>query len=154
MLSILAKRGNDKKTPITGLGICGMLLLGPLGYFSIANIFLKGIISGNHYFDASIINISSISAEINLLYILALAGGVPGLILGLAIGKYFGKKMLGMELGIITGMWVWPSFAIVSVPLEISFYPLGGLLVGLAGCYIGRKIGRFAGKIIFQKIKS
>jgi len=154
MLSVLSKKGNDRITPITGLGICGMVLLGPLGYFSIANIFLKSIFSGNQYFDASITSISSISAEMNILYILALSGGIPGLVLGFVIGKSLGKKVLGMELGMITGMWVCSFFALVSVPLEMSFYSLGGVLMGLAGCFIGKKIGRFAGKIIFQKINS
>jgi hypothetical protein len=154
MLSILSRKGNDKLTPISVLGICGIVLFGPLGYFAIANIFLKSIISGNYYFDANITSISSISAEINLLYILALAGGIPGLVLGFTMGKSFERKMLGMELGIIAGMWAWSFFAFVSVPLEISFYSLGGVLVGLAGCYAGRRIGRFAGKVILQKINS
>jgi len=90
----------------------------------------------------------------NILYILALSGGIPGLVLGFVIGKSLGKKVLGMELGMITGMWVCSFFALVSVPLEMSFYSLGGVLMGLAGCFIGKKIGRFAGKIIFQKINS
>ena len=154
MLSVLSRKGNDKLNPIIGLGICGMFLLGPLGYFSVANIYLKSIISGNHYFDASITSISSISAEMNLLYLLALAGGIPGLVGGFLIGKLLKKKVLGMELGVITGMWVWPFLALVSLPIETSFYPMAGIVVGLAGCFVGRKIGRFTGKVILQKIQS
>ncbi|MGD8300623.1 MAG: hypothetical protein PVJ16_09550 [Nitrosopumilaceae archaeon] len=154
MLSVLSRKGNDKLNPTTALGICGMVFFGPLGYFSVANIFLKSMISGNHYFDSSLTSISSISAEMNLIYLLALAGGVPGLILGFTIGKFSGRKVIGMEIGAIAGIWAWPFLVFVSSPLEISFYLLGGILVGLAGCYIGRKTGRFAGKVILQKISS
>jgi hypothetical protein len=154
MLSNLSRRDYDKINLISGLGICGIFLLGPLSYLSIANIFLQSIIAGNFYFDPAVTAISNISMTVNLVYLFALAGGVPGLIIGLAVGKFSGKKVLGMELGLVTGMSILPIQTFNSISLEMLLYSLGGLLVGLLGCYLGRKVGRFAGKVLLQKIIS
>ena len=150
MLSNLSRRDNDKINLISGLGIFGIFLLGPLSYLSIANIFLASIIAGNFYFDPALIDVSNIFMTENLVYLFALAGGIPGLIIGLAVGKFSGKKVLGMELGLITGMSILPILTFSSIPLEMLLYSLGGLLVGLLGCYLGRKGGRFTGKVLLQ----
>ena len=154
MLSIRSRSDNDKINLVSGLGICGIFLLGPSSYLSIANIFLASIIAGNYYFDPAVTAISNISETVNLLYLFALAGGVPGLIIGLVVGKFSGKKVLGMELGLVTGMSILPILSFSSIPLEMLLYSLGGLLVGLLGCYLGRKVGRFTGKVLLQKIMS
>ena len=154
MLSHLSFKGKDKINLVSIFGICGMLFFGPLGYFSIGNIFLENIVSGNYYFDDSLTSIYSISKSINLVYLMSLAVAIPGLIIGWGIGKILGKEIIGLEIGAITGMSVWPLLLVNSAPLEISLYSLGGMVVGIIGCYFGRKMGRRLGKILMQKIKS
>ena len=150
MLSNLSRRDNDKINLVSGLGICGIFILGPLGYLSVGNIFLSSIIAGNYYFDPALTEISNIFMTVNLLYVFALAGGIPGLVIGLMVGKFSGKKTLGMELGLVTGMSIWPILTFNHISLEMLLYSLGGLFVGLLGCYLGRKVGRLGGKVLLR----
>ena len=154
MLSNLTKNGSNKINLASILGIIGIFLLGPLGYFSIGNIYVESIIDGNYYFDPALTGIWNIVMTINLLYLFALTGGIPCMVMGLIIGKYSGRKVLGMEIGLVSGMIVWPLLSTISLPQEMSLYSVGGLAVGVMGCYLGRKVGQHAGNVIMQKVKS
>ena len=154
MLSNLPKSGSDKINLASVLGILGIFLLGPLCYFSIGNIYFESIINGNFYFDSSLTDFSNIVMTINLLYLIALAYGVPGVVIGLIIGKYTGRKVLGMEIGLISGMMIWPFLSTSSIHMEMILYSIGGVAAGVMGCYLGRKIGRHVGNTVLQKMKS
>jgi len=154
MLSNLSKSGSDKINLSSILGICGIFLLGPLGYLSVGNIYLQSILDGNYYFDPALTNVWSILTTVNLLYLFALAGGIPGLAVGFTVGKYSGQKLLGMEIGLISGMLIWPFLNVNFSSLEMLSYSIGGLTVGVLSCFLGRKIGQHVGNRMLQKINS
>ena len=139
------------------LGICGIFFLGPVVWWYWGNVVLEILLVESSLF--SVIDAGRQHIEIptmlGILFLFASLTGLAGIVAGYGLGWAFDKKILGIEIGLVGGLSFTPIYFMVSGissggPFLIS---LVGWLIGLAGCYLGKKGGRALGELILENKK-
>jgi len=134
------------------LGVFGIFLIGPVVWYYFGIEFLSAMfdtpiplrIPGSPFYD--------VPATLLILYLLGAISGSVGLVCGLCYGAVINKKILGMEIGLTAGMSFWVVLSFSSAKsFQISLLIFMAWVIGLGGCYFGKKLFKKMGKFVWNK---
>ena len=134
-------------------GILGIFLIGPVVWYYFGIVLLSNIFDTNIPLRIGIGSVEYSLAMLSILYLLGAISGIIGLVCGLCYGEIINKKIRGMEIGLIAGMsfWVVLSFSNAE-SIQISLLIFTAWVIGLGGCYFGKRLFKKIGYFLWKKI--